>query len=58
MVTVLELDLKRNRIALSMKGNGNIPVAKSSSVKKEKEPAYDANDMQSALSALKQKFGK
>ncbi len=58
MVTVLELDLKRNRIALSMKGNGNIPAAKSSSVKKEKEIAYDANDMQSALSALKQKFGK
>ena len=58
MVTVLELDLKRNRIALSMKGNGNVPAAKSSSVKKEKEIAYDANDMQSALSALKQKFGK
>jgi protein Tex len=58
MVTVLELDLKRNRIALSMKGNGNVPTAKSSSIKKEKEPAYDANDMQSALSALKQKFGK
>ena len=58
MVTVLELDLKRNRIALSMKGNGNMTTAKSSSIKKEKEPAYDANDMQSALSALKQKFGK
>jgi len=58
MVTVLELDLKRNRIALSMKGNGNISAAKSSSVKKEKEIAYDANDMKSALSALKQKFGK
>ena len=58
MVTVLELDLKRNRIALSMKGNGNVSAAKSSSVKKEKEIAYDANDMQSALSALKQKFGK
>lgn len=58
MVTVLELDLKRNRIALSMKGNGNIPIAKTSSVKKEKEIAYDANDMQPVLSALKQKFGK
>ncbi|HXU27074.1 MAG TPA: Tex family protein [Bacteroidia bacterium] len=57
MVTVLELDLKRNRIALSMKGNGNISAAKSSA-KKEKEIAYDANDMQSALSALKQKFKK
>jgi uncharacterized protein len=58
MVTVMELDLKRNRIALSMKGNGNVSAAKSSSVKKEKEIAYDANDMQSVLSALKQKFGK
>jgi len=57
MVTVLELDLKRNRIALSMKGNGNVSAAKSSA-KKEKEIAYDANDMQSALSALKQKFKK
>ena len=57
-VTVLELDLKRNRIALSMKGNGNVSSTKSSSVKKEKEIAYDANDMKSALSALKQKFGK
>jgi uncharacterized protein len=58
MVTVLELDLKRNRIALSMKGNGNVSAVKSSSVKKEKEITYDANDMKSALSALKQKFGK
>ncbi|MEO8759719.1 MAG: Tex family protein, partial [Bacteroidia bacterium] len=47
MVTVTEVDLKRNRIALSMKGNGNISAAKSSSVKKEKEIAYDANDMNS-----------
>jgi uncharacterized protein len=57
MVTVLELDLKRNRIALSMKGNGNVSAAKSSA-KKEKEIVYDANDMQSALSALKAKFKK
>jgi uncharacterized protein len=57
MVSVLELDLKRNRIALSMKGNGNVSATKSSA-KKEKEIAYDANDMQSALSALKQKFKK
>jgi len=57
MVTVLELDLKRNRIALSMKGNGNVSAAKYSA-KKEKEITYDANDMQSALSALKQKFKK
>ncbi len=58
MVTVTEVDLKRNRIALSMKGNGNISAAKSSSVKKENEIAYDANDMNSALAALKSKFGK
>ncbi len=58
MVTVTEVDLKRNRIALSMKGNGNVSAAKSSSVKKEKEIAYDANDMNSALAALKSKFGK
>jgi uncharacterized protein len=58
MVTVTEVDLKRNRIALSMKGNGNVSTVKSSSIKKEKEIAYDANDMKSALSALKQKFGK
>ena len=57
MVTVLEVDLKRNRIALSMKGNGNIKPGKTS-LPKEKETSYDANDMQSALSALKSKFGK
>lgn len=55
-VTVLEVDLKRNRISLSMKGNGNKPAAKA--LQKKAEPAYDANDMQSALSALKSKFGK
>ena len=58
MVTVMELDLKRNRIALSMKVNGNVSAPKSSSVKKEKEVAYDANDMNSVLAALKSKFGK
>ncbi|MHB8260818.1 MAG: Tex family protein [Bacteroidia bacterium] len=58
IVTVLELDLKRNRIALSMKGNGNISTIKLPLVKKEKEITYDVNDMQSALSALKQKFRK
>ena len=57
-VTVLEVDLKRNRIALSMKGNDNKPAAKALSKKKEEEIAYDANDMNSALSALKKKFGK
>jgi len=56
-VTVLEVDLKRNRIALSMKGNDNKSAAKILQSKKE-EIAYDANDMNSALSALKKKFGK
>ncbi|MBS1647418.1 MAG: RNA-binding transcriptional accessory protein [Bacteroidetes bacterium] len=55
-VTVLEVDLKRNRISLSMKGNPNTPAATPSSSKKT--PNYDANDMQSALAALKSKFAK
>jgi len=57
MVTVLEVDLKRNRISLSMKGNGNKPASKLAQQRKE-EFTYDANDMQSALAALKNKFGK
>ena len=56
-VTVLEVDLKRNRIALSMKGNDNKPAEKIAKAKKE-EIAYDPNDMNSALAALKSKFGK
>jgi protein Tex len=57
MVTVLEVDLKRNRISLSMKGNGNAPASKLARQRKE-EFTYDANDMKSALAALKNKFGK
>lgn len=56
-VTVLEVDLKRNRISLSMKGNGNKPAAKLAQQRRE-EFAYDPNDMKSALAALKNKFGK
>jgi len=56
-VTVLEVDLKRNRISLSMKGNGNKPASKLAQQRKE-EFSYDANDMKSALAALKNKFGK
>lgn len=56
-VTVLEVDLKRNRISLSMKGNSNKPAAKLAQQRKE-EFSYDANDMNSALAALKSKFGK
>lgn len=56
-VTVLEVDLKRNRISLSMKGNGNKPASRLAQQRKE-EFSYDANDMKSALAALKSKFGK
>lgn len=56
-VTVLEVDLKRNRISLSMKGNGNKPATKLAQQRKD-EFSYDANDMNSALAALKSKFGK
>jgi uncharacterized protein len=56
-VTVLEVDLKRNRISLSMKGNGNKTVSNLAKARKD-EFTYDANDMQSALAALKNKFGK
>lgn len=58
-VTVLEVDLKRNRISLSMKSNPGAPATSFSTVKKDKaEEQYDASDMQSALNALKKKFGK
>jgi len=56
-VNVSEVDVKRKRIALSMKGEGNVTAAKAKEVKKE-EASYDPNDMKSALAALKGKFGK
>jgi uncharacterized protein len=55
-VNVTECDVKRKRIALSMKGESTASV-KQSTPKKE-EISYDANDMQSALAALKGKFKK
>jgi uncharacterized protein len=58
MVTVTELDLKRNRIALSMKSDPDAPTVKGSAPAKKQEIQYDSNDMNSALAALKQKFGK
>lgn len=58
MVTVTELDLQRNRIALSMKSDPDAGPIKGSSAPKKEEIKYDANDMGSALAALKQKFGK
>ncbi|MFO0356272.1 MAG: Tex family protein [Sphingobacteriaceae bacterium] len=56
-VHVTEVDVKRKRIALSMKGEGNVSAAKATQQKKE-EASYDPNDMKSALAALKGKFGK
>jgi len=55
-VTVLEVDIARKRIALSMKdeNNGTLKPKKEKTVSSEKEPAT----MQDALSALKKKFGK
>ena len=56
-VNVTECDVKRKRIALSMKGEG-IQSSKKPAPKKEEVVAYDPNDMQSALAALKGKFKK
>lgn len=58
-VNVTEVDVKRKRIALSMKGEGAVsasPAKKGPA--KQAQPAYDPNDMTSALAALKGKFGK
>jgi uncharacterized protein len=56
-VNVTEVDVKRKRIALSMKGEQQTvktPRPKAA----VKEEAYDPNDLNSALSALKNKFKK
>lgn len=56
-VNVTEVDVKRKRIALSMKGE--VQTVKSSKPKAvTKEEKYDPNDMNSALAALKSKFKK
>ncbi len=59
-VNVTEVDVKRKRIALSMKGEGMVKAASSGqkAVSKSKEEQYDPNDMASALNALKSKFKK
>lgn len=58
-VNVTEVDVKRKRIALSMKGEGMVKTSKPDPKnQKSKEPAYDPNDMTSALNALKSKFKK
>lgn len=55
-VNVTEVDAKRKRIGLSMKGEGMVSSKKSSP--KKEEASYDPNDMKSALAALRGKFGK
>jgi protein Tex len=54
-VNVTEVDVKRKRIALTMKGENNRPVKTQG---REQPAAYEAGDMNSALAALKNKFGK
>jgi uncharacterized protein len=56
-VNVSEVDAKRKRIALSMKGETqNVKASKPKVAVKEEQ--YDPNDMHSALAALKSKFKK
>lgn len=55
-VNVSEVDAKRKRIALSMKGESQ--TVKQSKPKAPKEEEYDPNDLNSALAALKSKFKK
>ncbi len=56
-VNVTEVDVKRKRIALSMKGEmQTVKAAKPKTA--VKEDAYNPNDMNSALAALKNKFKK
>jgi len=56
-VNVTEVDAKRKRIALSMKGETQ-QVKKPAAKSAIKEDTYNPNDMNSALAALKNKFGK
>ena len=55
-VNVSEIDVKRKRIALSMKDE--IQTTKTSATKLKKEETYDSTDLNSALAALKNKFKK
>lgn len=54
-VNVTEVDEKRKRIALSMKGEGNLQKARVATFRKEENTP---GDMQSALAALKNKFSR
>ncbi len=54
-VNVTEVDAKRKRIALSMKGEAQ-RVSAPKQKEKQVEEVYDTNDLNSALNALKNKF--
>lgn len=56
-VNVTEVDAKRKRIALSMKGEGSVKnTSTASKGKTQSQETYDPNDFKSALAALKGKF--
>lgn len=58
-VTVLEVDINRKRISLSMKGEAKPQVKKSDKTKLKAEPKKEsASDMADKLAALKGKFGR
>lgn len=58
-VTVLEVDINRKRISLSMKGEAKPQVKKSDKPKPKAKPKKEsANDMADKLAALKGKFGR
>ncbi|HQQ93255.1 MAG TPA: Tex family protein [Bacteroidia bacterium] len=57
-VQVTEVDLKRKRIALSMKGESQHKNQAAKSKTSGTGQEYDPNDMNSALAALKSKFKK
>lgn len=55
-VSVTEVDAKRKRIALSMKGEGNVKAVSQPKAKPKADEVYNPNDFNSALAALKNKF--
>lgn len=57
MVTVTEIDEKRNRIGLSMKTAEKKPAPKPKAVRKPARPKAGNEDIASKLAALKEKFG-
>jgi protein Tex len=57
-VNVTEVDAKRKRIALSMKGEVQTPKTNKQKPALKEEVVYDPNDLNSALNALKNRFKK